>query len=161
MQLIYHLTFGIIIMKKETMIKIKENSIRRTMEKIATLKLQIVGLEEFRMFCNENRYVALENRCPIIIFNSGKYKNFDYWPNSVGGHKKREGYSNSAVIMDYYYYADYNKTVAVVNKKAIVIIDDYYHEMIDNLKAALEKEEKKLSRLYEEYGRLIYEFKTE
>lgn len=48
-----------------------------------------------------------------------------------------------------------------VNKKAIVIIDDYYHEMIDNLKSALEKEEKKLSRLYEEYGRLIYEFKTE
>ncbi|MBR0148788.1 MAG: hypothetical protein IJM23_06270 [Lachnospiraceae bacterium] len=146
--------------KIETKIKNKERSIERARKKIKSIECKMKGLEEARMFCAINKDDTIENGRYTSKIDLDTYRYCDSWPVSVGG-KNENGSITFFSFSERCYYPDKDEFEVSINRRDLFTINEYYPQMYESFDTRLQEEKRKLGRSYEEYGKLVYDFKME
>lgn len=129
-------------------------------DKAMGIEAKLIGLEEARLFCDYHKNDILNNRNSEIKCILNTYKNFSSWPKCVGGILGRGRFKYIALIDQYYYHIDANEVDIRINKESIELFNQCYMQMRDKLYNELKVVRTKLKVLYEDYGKMNFEFRN-
>lgn len=143
----------------EAKIKNKERSIQKAMGKIKSIEQQLIGLEEIRLFCSINKKEVLKNEYRTIKCDSNIYKNWRFWPSSVGGENANGGITYITLFSKMNYYSDRGEIEVSLSRDNLLFFEECYQQMRENLNRELVEMKRKLNLMFEEYGKLTYDFR--